>query len=223
MTAAAPWSVKGIDPKAREVAKELARRSGMTLGEWLNRIILEDDMPEDIASEDEFPTRLSRASFETPASDMPSSNNNVRPDEPTTGEMGRIALALDRLTDRIEASETRTGLAISGVEHSVRHAMARIETAEREHLSVATRFDAAAELLGAEQARASERLRQMEAEGPRSAEALKAIEARLAHPEAGPDPRELIEDVVSRLGQRLADAEERTGAALESLRGSLAE
>ena len=50
MTAAAPWSVKGIDPKAREVAKELARRSGMTLGEWLNRIILEDDVPEEVSS-----------------------------------------------------------------------------------------------------------------------------------------------------------------------------
>ena len=43
MTAASPWSVKGIDPKAREVAKDLARRSGMTLGEWLNRMIIEGD------------------------------------------------------------------------------------------------------------------------------------------------------------------------------------
>jgi len=43
MTAAAPWSVKGIDPKAREVAKDLARRSGMTLGEWLNRMIIEGE------------------------------------------------------------------------------------------------------------------------------------------------------------------------------------
>src|SRR5687768_1785098 len=43
MTAGAPWSVKGIDPKAREVAKDLARRSGMTLGELLNRLILEDE------------------------------------------------------------------------------------------------------------------------------------------------------------------------------------
>jgi localization factor PodJL len=33
--------VKGIDPKAREVAKDLARRSGMTLGEWLNQMIIE--------------------------------------------------------------------------------------------------------------------------------------------------------------------------------------
>jgi len=29
MTSGAPWSVKGIDPKAREIAKDLARRSGM--------------------------------------------------------------------------------------------------------------------------------------------------------------------------------------------------
>ena len=43
MSASAPWSVKGIDAKAREVAKDLARRSGMTLGEWLNQMILEGE------------------------------------------------------------------------------------------------------------------------------------------------------------------------------------
>ena len=42
-----PWSVKGIDPETREAAKDAARRSGMTLGEWLNTKILEtaDDIP----------------------------------------------------------------------------------------------------------------------------------------------------------------------------------
>ncbi len=43
MSASAPWSVKGIDAKAREVAKDLARRSGMTLGEWLNQMILQGE------------------------------------------------------------------------------------------------------------------------------------------------------------------------------------
>ncbi|HTN41330.1 MAG TPA: hypothetical protein VLZ84_09285, partial [Asticcacaulis sp.] len=43
MSANAPWSVKGIDARAREVAKDLARRSGMTLGEWLNQMILEGE------------------------------------------------------------------------------------------------------------------------------------------------------------------------------------
>ena len=43
MSANAPWSVKGIDAKAREVAKDLARRSGLTLGEWLNQMILKGE------------------------------------------------------------------------------------------------------------------------------------------------------------------------------------
>src|SRR5512140_3559851 len=64
MTAGAPWSVKGIDPKAREVAKDLARRSGMTLGEWPNRVILAADVPEGVFSEADFrdrPRRLADA------------------------------------------------------------------------------------------------------------------------------------------------------------------
>ncbi len=242
MTAAAPWSVKGIDPKAREVAKELARRSGMTLGEWLNRIILEDDLPEEITSEEHFTARPVRAAPEPPKSIMSVATTNPRPDD-----LGRIAFALDRLTDRIEASETRTGLAISGVEHSVRHAMARIETAEREHSAVAARFEATAEQLAAEQATAADRMRWVEAElsGPRSAEALKAIEASITRLEGqlsdgadqthstlakleerltraeGQDPAAIIEEIVSSLAQRLAHAEGRTGKALDSLRDSL--
>ncbi|WP_293370669.1 peptidoglycan-binding protein [Phenylobacterium sp.] len=200
-------------------------------------------MPEDVTSEEHFMPRPVRAAIEAPKPFMSSPTFNARPDE-----LGRIAFALDRLTDRIEASETRTGLAISGVEHSVRHAMARIETAEREHLAVATRFDAAAEQLAAEQARASERMRRVETElsGPRSAEAIKLLEeqvsrvvgqvaaadettratlsdleARLAAAPEGADPAVVIEEAVSRLAQRLADAEGRTGEALDALRDSL--
>ena len=36
-----PWSVKGVEPELREIAKSAARRSGMTLGEWLNSAINE--------------------------------------------------------------------------------------------------------------------------------------------------------------------------------------
>src|SRR5262245_31414756 len=36
-----PWSVKGINSEAREAAKHAARRSGVTLGEWLNTVIRE--------------------------------------------------------------------------------------------------------------------------------------------------------------------------------------
>jgi localization factor PodJL len=34
-----PWSVKGVEPEAREAAKIAARRAGMTLGQWLNNTI----------------------------------------------------------------------------------------------------------------------------------------------------------------------------------------
>src|SRR5262249_27351261 len=36
----APWHVKGIPPGARETAREAARRSGVSVGQWLNSVIL---------------------------------------------------------------------------------------------------------------------------------------------------------------------------------------
>ncbi len=43
MTMSEQQSAKNIDPKAREIAKDLARRSGMTLGEWLTQMIVDGD------------------------------------------------------------------------------------------------------------------------------------------------------------------------------------
>lgn len=209
MSAGAPWSVKGIDPKAREVAKDLARRSGMTLGEWLNRVILEDDLPEDVTAETQFADRTFRISQEPP-------RLTAVPDSP---DLTRIAYALDRITDRLEASETRTGLAINGVEHSVRQALARIETNEREQRAATGRIEGLLSEASAEQGQFADRLRRLESDtiGPRSAEVLRALEARQAP--AAPDA--LVETVLQRLGDRLAMAEARTAAALEELNSSL--
>jgi localization factor PodJL len=52
-----PWSVKGIEPETREAAKDAARRSGMTLGEWLNSKILDSADEQDSAP----PVRHQRA------------------------------------------------------------------------------------------------------------------------------------------------------------------
>lgn len=218
MSAGAPWSVKGIDPKAREVAKDLARRSGMTLGEWLNRVILEDDVPEEITVEAQFGDRAFRAQaprLRAVPSSIPALSLQSQPD------LARVAHALDRLTDRIEASETRTGLAINGVEHSVRQALARIETTEREQHAVASRLDGLMAEASAEQNYFGERLRRLEAgasAGPRSIEALRLIESSLSRIQ----PELIVETVLERLGDRLANAEARTSSALEALRGSLA-
>ncbi|WP_354068528.1 peptidoglycan-binding protein [Caulobacter sp. 1776] len=244
MTAASPWSVKGIDPKAREVAKDLARRSGMTLGEWLNRMIIEGDGQgsEQNANSDSAP---SRAYLEIVKDDAPP---RIEIAEHPADEVGRVAIALDRLTQRIEAAEGRNAAAISGIDHSVRDALTRLGQSEREQIAVAARFEGAVDELKTEQARAVERVRRIETEaaGPRSAEALRALEgalgkvashlydgeartreaiaaleARINEQSATPqDPAALVDAVVARLGERLEAAETRTSEALRELGSS---
>jgi localization factor PodJL len=245
MTAASPWSVKGIDPKAREVAKDLARRSGMTLGEWLNRMIIEGDGQgaEHHAGSGNTP---SRAYLEIVKDNAPS---RIEVAEHPADEVGRVAAALDRLTKRIEAAEGRNAAAISGIDHSVRDALTRLGQAEREQIAVAARFEGAVDELKTEQARAGERVRRIESEaaGPRSAEALRALEGALGkvashlydgeartreaiaalearlneQTSAAPqDPSALVDAVVARLGERLEAAETRTSEALRELGSS---
>lgn len=179
----APWSVKGIDPKAREVAKDMARRSGMTLGEWLNTVITRGD---DETGEAEAPA---------PRPEPIEESRFSRPSSAVGAELTRVTGALDRLAQRIEAAEHRSSLAISGVDQSVQGVLARledaertqsaathrIETVERDQVAVAARLDAALMALRDEHEESFARLRKMEAEGagPRSAEALKALETAL--------------------------------------------
>ncbi|CAN5232136.1 SEL1-like repeat protein [soil metagenome] len=245
MTAAAPWSVKGIDPKAREVAKDLARRSGMTLGEWLNRMIIDGEGVDTTVLDAlaDRPIPANSPYYETSRRDAPT---RIEAPEHPGDEVGRVAIALDRLTHRIEAAETRSAQAISGIDDSVRGALQRLAQAEREQVAVAARFEGAVDEVKTDSVRNAERLRRMEAEavGPRSAEALRALEgalgkvaghlyegeartretiAHLEHrldsqtgAEAG-DPAALVDEVVARLGQRLEAAEARTAEALQAL------
>lgn len=41
MNKTVPWSIKGVGDQAREAAEEAARRSGVSLGEWLDEVIAE--------------------------------------------------------------------------------------------------------------------------------------------------------------------------------------
>ncbi|MEM1381058.1 MAG: hypothetical protein AAGH41_10585 [Pseudomonadota bacterium] len=82
-----PWSVKGIDADARSVAKELAKRQGMTLGEWMTAMIREKGLDE--------------AGYgEAPREPDPSVVSGV-----TTDQLRDVIGSLNRLTDRISAAE----------------------------------------------------------------------------------------------------------------------
>lgn len=138
MSAAAPWSVKGIDPKAREVAKDLARRSGMTLGEWLNSMIMEDE-EEGYAT---LPRRSQAAEYER-------RNRSRRLDDAYEVEdsQQRISASIDVIAARLEAAERRSTVAIQGVDQAVAGLMRRLDGQEVEAQGAARRIDDIAEEL----------------------------------------------------------------------------
>ena len=233
MSAAAPWSVKGIDPRAREIAKDLARRQGLTLGDWLNRMIMEDS-PEAV-----------EAALDT---------GGIAGEE-----FERLSEALDRLGARVVSAESRSTLAISGIDQTVLGVLSRLEASEREQVAVAARFEGALEEVKAGHAEAADRLAKVEdtVAQPRAIEALRALETalgkvashlyesetqtrqslsqmradltglagvveRLDQAGAAP-PQDMIDGVVQRIVQRLEEAEARTSGAIRGLEASFSE
>jgi localization factor PodJL len=86
-----PWSVKGVEPELREIAKTAARRSGMTLGEWLNSAINEQ--------------------AEAPASENASAPDKVIAGRISTHPIERAATRLEDIAEqlsRLAMRETET-------------------------------------------------------------------------------------------------------------------
>ena len=227
--AAVPWSVKGIDPKAREIAKDLARREGLTLGDWLNRMIEDSAGGEEVEGSAPFAAE----------------------------DLDILRQALDRLDARVDSAERRSTLAISGIDQTVHGLLSRLENTQREQVQVAARFEGAVQELKDDQASTKERLARAEeaAAQPRSIEALRALETALgkvaAHlydsetrtreslgemraeldgvtqtvaqlAEGGAAPSQaVIDGAVSRIVQRLEEAEARTSSAVHGLEASV--
>lgn len=238
MSAAAPWSVKGIDPKAREIAKDLARRSGMTLGEWLNSMIMDEP------DEDEGVTPLPRR---TPIPDPYDRRSRSRRLDDVYGyeddRAGRIGASLEVIAERLEAVERRSTVAIQGVDQAVAGLVRRLEKQDEIGLGYARRIDDIADELR----EGHKRLRRFEQEtGPKTEEGFARLDAalgtvssrlfdlderqrntigdlreRMAAVEkaAGPGPGT---DVLAQVGARLDEAQDRTSDALRGLERSFA-
>jgi len=116
MTAPAPWSVKGIDPRAREVAKELARREGMTLGEWLNRMIVEQDGGGAEAQPD--PGRFARAQPDDPIPLEPSVRGLLGRVERSEREQIAVAARFEGLAEELRNDQMRLAERIHRMEQS---------------------------------------------------------------------------------------------------------
>lgn len=111
-----PWSVKGIEPEAREAAKLAARRAGMTLGAWLNHMILESG--EDAAAGSVPP---GATPYPAPTIDLSPVTDAVRDlihrleasEQRTAGIVERFDQSIEQIAERLDHSEqaieTRTG------------------------------------------------------------------------------------------------------------------
>ncbi|MBU1346027.1 MAG: SEL1-like repeat protein [Alphaproteobacteria bacterium] len=201
--AAAPWSVKGIDPKAREVAKDLARRSGMTLGEWLNTMIMEDGDDDDGVQT--FPRRphasdvIDRRGRSRRVDDAYEiSGRSFGRDDET---LQRVAASVDAIAARLEAAERRSTVAIQGVDQAVSGLVRRMEAQDHQAGQYARRIDDISDELK----EGHKRLRKFEQDaGPKTAETIAKVEQALGG-----------------LAGRLYDIEERQRSGLNEVRHRL--
>lgn len=191
--AAAPWSVKGIDPKAREIAKDLARRSGMTLGEWLNSMIIED------GDQDDGFTPLPRRAHAADAFERRGRTRRLDDAYASSDDSWqRLEASVDAIAARLEAAERRSTVAIQGVDQAVSGLVRRLEGQDQEGRQYGRRIDDIAEELR----EGHRRLRRFEQEtGPKTAEAFGKVETSLGA-----------------LAGRLYDIEERQRSGVNELR-----
>lgn len=178
MTSAAPWSVKGIDPKAREIAKDLARRSGMTLGEWLNQMII-DGEPEAPPPIEAPYARAEPVRRQAPAQPAYQSAGHGRRAYDEEADVAAVTRALEQLSARMEAAEHRSTLAISGIDQSVMGVLARMDGVERDVVSTGAGLHGALDEMRAAQTRLADRLARMQSEDGTRVEAMKALESAL--------------------------------------------
>lgn len=145
------WSVKGIDPKIREAAREAAARRGMTLAEYLNQAIAETGQP---ASPRARPSRLAV-------------------EEEFDWESPRQTDAA-KLAQRVESIERRTQLAFTGLDRAV-------TALDRSVLGLATRIEDAETISTEASERISQALEQFRLAGETLSGRLERAEQESAH------------------------------------------
>ncbi|MEL6829144.1 MAG: peptidoglycan-binding protein [Pseudomonadota bacterium] len=158
MSSYSSWSVKGIDDRAREVAKEQARLKGITLGDYINELLLYGHS--EAGPRDQSGELLGHASVSPADPDAPS---------------------LDGLAQRIEAVEARSTLAITGIDQSVLGMLSRLESSERNTADLATNVDDLISELRDTHSALIEKVEQLETTGDNkeNLDALKALERAL--------------------------------------------
>ncbi len=135
-----PWSVKGIEPDAREAAKQAARRSGMTLGEWLNSTI------KDTADSKALSPKPAQVTRQRAQVDAPRSNHAL---ERTASRLEDIAEHLSRLSRRETETATAYDMPVQRAENDTLHrVLSRVDSNERQTVEAFTAVNERLSILG---------------------------------------------------------------------------
>ncbi|RYG35462.1 MAG: hypothetical protein EON93_06550, partial [Burkholderiales bacterium] len=191
-----PWSVKGIDPKARELARERAQRQGVTLGQYLNSLLLEADS--------------------APVSEINLGDSRPHPASISDDhDLRRMSQEIDQLAQRLEASTSRSARAVAGIDKSILGLMGKVDTSGKAQLQALERVTRALGEIETTQSALRTRIGTIEsgASASPTLEALKTLEASLgrlsdtvqSRAQDHDDFRTLFDDKVSQVASKVDD------------------
>ncbi len=118
-----PWSVKGIDPDARTVAKDAAKKAGMTLGEWITQTIHEQANGDPKNPGSGNPGSGSDASASESVAQIPS---NVV----TVEQLRDVVDSLNRMNQRLRKTEDNTKVVAQTVNEGMGSVLDRLKKVE---------------------------------------------------------------------------------------------
>lgn len=215
-----PWSIKGIDPDARSVAKQAAKDAGMTLGEWLNHQILSAGQQED-AGEPVSPVTSESTTETAPAgetvTETPGQVHTIPANVVTLDQLRELVYSLNRVNDRLKSTERNSREALNGLNIGLQSVLERVKRVEKSPVG--------------DNAGLTERLEKVErlATDGGSVESLKALERALSqiisqHEDSQEQTLlrlEQTEQVTETLSQRLDRIDDVHGQMLEALKGQV--
>lgn len=219
-----PWSVKGIEPKARESAKDAARQAGMTLGEWLNHTILEQEREQARSSRARKAPARKPARRETSrvdarleemsrkldmlAGNVPAAVEAAPAEDPDPFAASHMPLPVDDIVDRIVRTERRTETAIDALRQDLTQISGRLE---RQPAVDGPGLAALEQTL-------SNVVDHIELTDKRNSDVLRTVQSRLSElsgrlqDDDGDDAREAIEHIEDRLASIVSRLDEFSGA-----------
>ena len=136
MSGAQSWSLKGIDPKVREAAREAAARQGMSLGEYLNLALAQGGSGGATPNSPQRP----RSRIAPPPTDFDSDGDDWDVADPRVADPSRLAQRVESIERRTQLAFTGLDRAVSTIDRSVLGLAARLEDIENVSTDAATRI-----------------------------------------------------------------------------------